>query len=171
MKFPWLRWSTGASWSSPYAEVIRAEAAQRAVLNRRRGKTQRLVVIYLGWHSSLIVSNGMSWPQHDKAKMWQCEVGHYSHLVPMLSYLPCAILDILSDLCTQRCLHPLLPFEARVMWKANEVRELPNSPFQHPWSQTAPYGPRGPKKKEGGGCFFVDGSSVSWPGSHTQKPC
>lgn len=105
----WLKWRWGASWSSPYAEVIKAEAGQFAALSWRRLRQRlRLGAIYSGWHSSLIVSNGMSWPQHDKAKCGS-ERGQDSYLVPMLSYLPCAILDILRDLCTQHCMHPLLP--------------------------------------------------------------
>lgn len=145
-------------WSLPGSDEVQGPLGhhpmQRSLEQRRHSEQSwvgrlRLGVIYSGWHSSLIVSNGMSWPQHDKAKCGN-ERGQDSYLVPMLSYLPCAILDVLRDLCTQRCLHPLLPSEAWVMWKAREAKELPNWPFQHPWSQTAPCGPHGQRKGEGG---------------------
>lgn len=60
----------------------------------------------------------MSWPQHNKAKCGSVR-GQDSYLVPMLSYLPCAILDILRDLCTQLCMHPLLPW---VIWGLGYVK-------------------------------------------------
>lgn len=145
MKSPWLRWSIMASkrsleqrWHSTVGSV-----------EQERSQMQRQGVFYAGWHSSLIVSNGLSWTQHNKAKCGSAR-GQDSYLVPMLSYLPCAILDILHDLCTQRCMHPLLPSEAWVMWKAREVRELPNWPFQNPWIWTAPYGPCEQRRREGG---------------------
>lgn len=116
MKSPWHRWSLGTSWSSRYAEVIRAEAAQWAALSKRRRQRLRLGVIYSGWHSSLIVSNGVSWPQHDKAKCGS-ERGQDSYLVPMLSYLPYAILDILRDL-----LHPALLASSPPLWGLGYVK-------------------------------------------------
>lgn len=129
--------------------LLRSLEQQWVALSRKRRQRLRQGVIYSGWRSSLIVSDGMTWPQHNTAKCGSTK-GQDSYLVPMLSYLPCAILDILCDLCTQRCTHPLLPSEAWVMWKAREARELPNWPFQHPWSWTAPYEPCGMRKREGG---------------------